>query len=151
MRPESMLIFLPKSIMNFVISPLKTWQPILPSCPKPIFFCALGTWYQVYVPGLSYSFWPIGPHDLPVSSNLCCTYLNGWMNEWMNAGASSGFQPNQGKNTRFYLVVKIVSFKCCFYFTQALQKSFNVLDILPQTYRRLTISYFFIFWWKTAF
>ena len=40
-------------------------------------------------------------------------YIPKWMNEWMNAGASSGFQPNQGKNTRFYLVVKIVSFKCC--------------------------------------
>ena len=54
------------------------------------------------------------------------------------SGASSGFQPNQGKNTKFQMDVKIVSYKRCLqttsvYFTQALQKSFHVLDILTQS------------------
>ena len=54
---------------------------------------------------------------------------------YVYTGASSGFQPNQGKNTA---VVKIVSFKHCLQtmsvcFTQAPQKSFHASNIFLQT------------------
>ena len=58
--------------------------------------------------------------------------------EHLLSGASSGFQPNQGKNTKILAVVKIISYKRCLktisvYFTQALQKSFHASDIFLHT------------------
>ena len=64
---------------------------------------------------------------------------------WYRAGVSLGYQPNQGKNTQFKPVVKIVPYKRCRLFHPGTAKSFNVLDILTQMYSRLTTSYFFIF------
>ena len=66
---------------------------------------------------------------------------------YVYTGASSGFQPNQGKNTKFLAVVKIISYKRCLktisvYFTQALQKSFHALDIFLQTLLLILLSSF---------
>ena len=61
------------------------------------------------------------------------------------SGASLGFQPNQGKNTQFKPVVKIVSYKRCRLFHPGTAKSFNVLDILTQMYSRLTKIIYFLF------